>query len=532
MVIINKYWHKIQSVTIHKWLFILFYLVLLLALTINVIKLPFTYTHDSAIYISGAKNIVNGTGFYSLNLNASNGDNDQLAPITQWQPGYSFAIAIAMKAFKITAIDGAFWVNIFSWVVFNLVWLLIFFEIFNQSTYRIVAAILLFISAFSWQFSSFLLSDIFFFMLVSGYVFFILKTITTKKITNQFCFIILSSVLAGMLLLTRYAGLPFVISLFLVLLIMPGITNFKYRSIAIFMALVIILAIILPWYIRNLHVAEAGGMGFWIGNSGTNFTFSRFFFLVNLYLFVSIGTVSFEQYGLVAEIQSYAFLLLIPIVLIGIYYLIIKKRQLLNIIKINVFIVFIGSMLMLYLGEIIFAGLMNPGFSIISGFLRYFAYLQPFTIILLLFLCKLKYNFLENKKFAFKAYLLLLLFIMIIGNSLRTNHVLFKTMPKENKVAVEFEIFSEKLRNTINNNSLIYSNIPYAVYAQTDINCKGVWKNNTLSLVKEEHQKEKKEIFFVAWKNKEFKDICNDSAAIINYESANYAILEYKFDRK
>lgn len=449
--------------SLNKWAIIAPYLIIVNLILLYVFSFPLSFYNDSFVYLSGARNIAKGIGFYTLNPSFINIQNP-LVPITDWQPGYSFFLAFVMKVFNFSVIKSVYIVNLISWTLFHLFSALIFFKLFKSKIQIIATLVLITTCGFMWQFLRYPLSDILFFAITSIFLYTIILFNETQHKVNQGILLLLLSFLATLILLTRYAGIAFIAPYF-VFLISQKTKSIKIKIVETSITSIVILTIFLIWYFRNKMVSEGGGMDFWITEGIKNvFTFSRFLDIMNYF--------TMAIFSIPGRFLNFGFLIFVPLFLFIAFLVSTFKFNLLNkLLKQPVYLLIV-LMIFFYFSEVTLMGLLNSEVNYKGGFLRYFTYLQPMVLIVILAFLNIKTHYSK----IFKYYVISIFIIISIAGTIKT-FVFLKNLSKDES---EYVIISKTLKKNVNTGDLIISNIPMAIYAQTGFICHEIRKTDEL----------------------------------------------------
>ncbi|MCX7985366.1 MAG: hypothetical protein N2662_00305 [Bacteroidales bacterium] len=492
------------------FIFLTIFFVVLVIISLKLFKEPFIETYDSSIYISGAKNIIKENCFCTIE-HENYSKELILKKITHWQSGYSYALTFISKILNIDLKKAAKFLNIFCWFGFHIIWLIVFLSSFSINKIKYFSFLLIFLPFVSY-FSVFLLSDTFFWFVFSIICYLIYLFFRESKQTIKVAYFAIISFLFILLFEIRYVSLAF-IPPFLLLVLLDN--KFKYKNYLIFLFIIILIS----YFSTNVNNAsDKEKSEFILETILQNFSIEKIFYIFSFIVFESMGLITFTEGTLLYKFQTFAMLLLIPLIFFLFLSLKIEKKQKGNN---DLFLLYILSSLILYTSGIVISYMAFPQISPISGLLRYFAFLLPMIYFVLLHMIMVFYN----HKFQFALYTnVLFLFLVSVGNILRFNHIINNTLPKEKDYAKEYYTFIKEINSHINNKTIIYSNIPPVIYANTDLNTMYLKDTNHLkSLI----ENKSPNTIIAIWKNTTFNNVDKliDNELIV-FKNREYSIIK------
>jgi len=195
-------------------------------------------TADSISYIFVAESIAKGDGVV----------NENGILINHWPPFYSIILAIISKVTQLNIPFSALYFNAF--LIFTLPY--IYYKIVKtvnlKITYQILFPVIIVVS-FAALRHRYLLTEALFLTLLLLALFFFLKWIKHDKTK----YLVLSGVLSGLLILTRYAGVGFVFGFCIYLFfIQPETLKYKFKTLCIYLLCSLFLLLIWLFYSSNI----------------------------------------------------------------------------------------------------------------------------------------------------------------------------------------------------------------------------------------------------------------------------------------
>jgi hypothetical protein len=201
-------------------------------------------TSDSVYYIEVSRNIKSLAGVV----------NNEGKLVQHWPPFYPVVLAASSSVLCLDCLDSGKYLNA--------VLIAIFFFIFNLilrrnnlNIYLAFTVNLLLLISMSLQVFIMFWSEGLFLMLLLGFIFLFLRW---SDLRTSYLLIV-SGLMAGLMVLTKYAGIGFVAAALLYLLFFCK-DSLKNKSVHIFSFIIPVLAIVLPWIFYTLIAGEGKGI--------------------------------------------------------------------------------------------------------------------------------------------------------------------------------------------------------------------------------------------------------------------------------
>jgi len=408
---------------------------------------------DAAYYLMGAESIAKGNGFYSYNVgyleDASINDFKNLIPITRYQPLLSVTIAAVSKLLGINILLASRVVNILFYAVFLFTWLVLYQKLFSNTGYFAIASLFLLFTA---QIYTYFLpphSEMLFIALLGVLGNLIYFWHDAKSIKVQFFYTFLLAFISILIVLTRYAGIGFIVAFFIGFLLVFQASDFRQRIVHFFVYGVTFSIGFGFWAYRNMVAMGAITSKYPDNYHGTLFDFDRIVEILNYFLGFSLGFPS--------SIENYLFLLLIPILLI-IGYLFYKKYYATNPVSLWLLI-----SVTVYVSMIIYMGIGNRAVDKINGFMRFFALLQPFLVAILVLMLRSLFQLKENILAKLSIIFIVSILAISLLSGMNRTRIFIQTLHK----AEENNGFYESIRQKATESDLILSNQWQNVSART-----------------------------------------------------------------
>jgi len=411
---------------------------------------------DAAYYLMGADNLANGNGFTSYNVGYLNEmktqDFKELIPITRYQPLYSVCIA-AVKKLGFETLPASRYVNFFFLGIFLLTWVNLFNKIFTNKYFSALANLFLIFSAGIFTYYLPPHTEMFFLaqLGILGNLIFYWNQIPENQTIKKYSISILISLVLIAIVLTRYAGIGFIIGFFVASFFIFQNTKPSDKLKHILMIGILFAIGFSFWAFRNIEIMGSITDKYPNNYHGTLFDFERIFQVINLFLTFSLGLPSF--------IEKFSFILLFPIFLI-LSYIIYNKKFCSN--PINYWFLIT---IFVYISMVIYMAIGNRAVDRINGFQRFFALTQPFLIGILLFMLQIL-NQLSKNIFGnlSKVFIIGLVAVSLLSGINRTR-IYFQTLPAKE---INQNIYTI-IKQNATKNDLILSNEWQNVSAKTSL---------------------------------------------------------------
>lgn len=256
---------EIKNVLVNKKIIILIILFTLISLSgaFTIVKSTLNFglgtTPDSAAYIAGAKNIINGNGIVvlyndkeknePLKLWASKKNNSDYL-IFHWPPFYPIVLAL-VALLKINIFSGAIFLNAIFFGLNIIILCCLVYKTTNSSITAVITGLFFSYSKVILTTHTFLMSEPLFFLLGFSGLLISIFFLEYKK----YYLIIIASFLFGLSAITRYIGISFTITFILIIIIFIK-EKLRQKIFYIFTTLLISFAPISFWFYRTLKIGS------------------------------------------------------------------------------------------------------------------------------------------------------------------------------------------------------------------------------------------------------------------------------------
>lgn len=354
-----------------------------IGIAILVTERPLGLSSDSIYYLEGAENMLAGKGYYAFNQ-FYNSEADQLSPIVDYQPGYSFLIALTRNLTGLTLESSARWVNIFFGLLYIVCWSLIGKSVLSPGKPSLLILFIVSLVSFYgfWIFLRSALSEVVFIGFIGLLGLSCLRVHKARSKAEVYSWILVASIASIGVIMTRYAGISLILGSILFLLVNNRIKNCLKDWQVVFIYLIPISIILGGWLIRNNIVASEMifnpitatpqiEAGFKVASSILNY-----FIISVLAIPNRVQASGFIALAFLLGLAGHAFWQ--------------KKAILFR--KEEFSWAWLMINLILYVGMITFIGLHNPNINPASGYRRYFNIIQPFMLLLSIHFLSIYWN--------------------------------------------------------------------------------------------------------------------------------------------
>ncbi len=442
---------------------------------------------DAAYYLMGAENLAQGNGFYAFNVgyleNIDIKDFKSLEPITRYQPMVSVAMAFFIKVFDVSVLQASRWVNLFFYAVFLVSWLFFYQKVLKNEFLFLISALFLIFTSGVFTYITPPHSEMLFMALLGIFANLILFWQQSEKENSQSIYTILLAIVSVLIVLTRYAGIGFIVGFGIAFLIILAKKPLKLIFFHLFIYGFTFFSGFGFWAYRNLNVAGSVTSKYPDNYFGTLFDFNRIVEILNYFTSFSLALPN--------KILAFSFLLLIPIlfVLVFLFY---KNK-----IKNNPVFTWLIVSVFVYVSMIIYVGVRNREVSLEGGFMRFFFLLQPFVVGILILSAE---KLLEIRQFLVAKISLFfiggLLFLSLVSGVNRTR-IFFQTLPKEK----ENNAFFEQIKQKATRNDLILSNNWQDVSARTSLPIVQIHFQKDIDSLMTRYQNKFQKVYLILYKN-------------------------------
>lgn len=476
----------IESILLKRIVYV-FFLFFFVFITVKIFPVSAHILTDAAYYLMGAENLAKGNGFYSYNVgyleDLSANDFKNLIPITRYQPFVSLCIAGVSKLLGVNVLIASRIVNIIFYAVFLFTWLNLYRKLFSNTAYFAFSSLFLLFTA---QIYTYFLpphSEMLFIALLGilGNLIFLWHDSITVRM--QFLYTFLLALTSILIVLTRYAGIGFILAFFIGFLLVFQNSDFKKR-VAHFFVYGFMFAIGFGfWAFRNILAMGAITSKYPDNYHGTLFDFDRIIEIINLFLSFSLGLPS--------SLENYSFLLLFPILIILVFLFYIKQYNT------NPVSLWLLISVFVYVSMIIYMGIGNRAVDKINGFMRFFALLQPFLVAILVLTLRALFNIRENILAKFSILFVAGLLLISLLSSANRTRIFIQTLPSER----ENTNFYSKIKATATENDLVLSNQWQNVSARTALPIVQIHYKKDIEQFMEKYKGKYNNVYLVLLKN-------------------------------
>lgn len=408
---------------------------------------------DSAYYLSIAKNLSQGRGFSAFNPRAAS-DEAEIEPSTYYDPGYPALIAGMHLLSRKPLADAALLVNLVCFGASLVLWFLFFMALLSDKRLALLSFLLLLCVPALWSFSREALSESSFMCFLGGFG----HALVRARQSGAWRWFVFAGIFAAATVYCRKAGLAFVASSGIILLLFVLIE--KNRKLLLNTLLFGLTAgvLYLPWIIRTYSFTGslfskpihnrpvdllgldrlAEGLNYFV-NDCLNFPkrFENQYYILFSILMLFVAFVVVRQ---------------------------IRQRQK------NFVLWWLLASIGLYLSLILATSMTNP-FNRTIGYARFFLVLQPFMIAAFVLLAKDLYADLSGRVFRFIVVVAFASLLAAMG--LQGAHRNIRMLTYEDKPMINRPFFV-LLQQADTTNSICMSNHWQSVVCFAEIPCRQV----------------------------------------------------------